>query len=285
MDRGAAERWIRRHVMPTGPIEPAKEQPWSTVLRVPTEGGAVWFKRCKSIWAFEARLTAALAARWPDRVPGVLAHDEERAWLLLRDAGTQVERLPDAHEVWLHAIRLYAELQRGEAAYTDDHLAHGVPDQRTATLPAQYAEMLERDELPWRGDQRERLRRFERRFGDLCTDLGDAATIQHDDLHIYNVYDGPRILDWGDSCIAHPFFSLVVTFMFVDAAGHDEIRAAYLEAYGADRDAFDLALRVGRIAHVFKWIRFREVLPDAMLREYDDGFVEWLAQAAAQTDE
>lgn len=256
-----------------------KDRPWSTVWRV---DGDLWLKQCKSIWRFEPKLTTALAARWPDRMPEVVEHGDD--WMLLRDAGAMIEDLPDAHDVWLEAIARYAELQRGEVAFVDEHLANGVPDDRTATLPEKYAAMLERDELPWRGDQRERLRRFERRFAQLCDELEDVASIQHDDLHIHNVYEGPRILDWGDSCVQHPFFSLVVTFVFVES-GQDEIRDAYLEAYGGDRATFDLALRIGRIAHIFKWIRFRDVLPPGELPSYDRWFVGWIDQAAAQTSE
>ena len=144
--------------------------------------------------------------------------------------------------------------------------------------------MLERDELPWPPGAREQLQDFEHRFAQLCDELEPLASVNHDDLHIHNVYEGPRILDWGDSCVSHPFFSLVVTFMFVET-GQDEIRDAYLEAYGGDRATFDLALRVGRIAHVFKWIRFRDVLPVEFLVEYDGWFVDWLQQAADQTSE
>ena len=79
---------------------------------------------------------------------------------------------------------------------------------------------------------------------------------------------------------------MVVTFMFVDAAEHDALRDAYLEAYDGDRATFDLALRVGRIAHVNKWIRFRDVLPPEELPSYDEHFATWwLEQAAAQTSE
>ena len=256
-----------------------KDMPWSTVWRV---DGGLWRKRCKSIWRFEPALTVALASRWPDRVAEVVEHGDD--WFVTRDAGTRVEKLPDAHEVWLEAIARYAELQRGEIAHVGEHLATGVPDQRLNVLPAQYRAMLEHGGIPWRPGQLDAMRRFESRFGILCDELEDVASINHDDLHIYNVYSGPRILDWGDSCVSHPFFSLVVTFVFVKD-GQDEIRDAYLEAYGGDRQTFDLALRLGRIAHVFKWMRFRDAMPPEELAEYDREFVDWLDQAVAQTTE
>ena len=47
---------------------------------------------------------------------------------------------------------------------------------------------------------------------------GVAETVQHDDLHLANVYERGgrfRLLDWGDTSIAHPFASLVVPFRFL----------------------------------------------------------------------
>src|SRR5207245_2331183 len=157
-DRTAAEDWIRAYVEPVGAIETAQDRPWSTVLRVPLAESVAWFKACAPVQAFEPRLTAGLFARWPDRVAEVLGHDEERAWLLLADAGTAIRALGNPPETWLVALPLYAELQRGEAAHVLEHLAHDVPDLRVATLPARYDDLLQHD-LPLEGDEIVRLRR------------------------------------------------------------------------------------------------------------------------------
>jgi aminoglycoside phosphotransferase (APT) family kinase protein len=101
-------------------------------------------------------------------------------------------------------------------------------------------------------------------------------TIQHDDLHQFNVYirDGrPRILDWGDSSVAHPYFSLVATLRHVDDRG---ITRAFLDAWDGDEDTLALALRVGRIAHTFK-LRPRGVP--------DDDWPRVVALAIDQTSE
>jgi hypothetical protein len=190
-------------------------------MRVPLTGDRfAWFKACAPVQAFEPRLTADLFGRWPDRVPEVLAYDEQRAWLLLADAGTPLRVLGNSPDAWLLALPLCAELQRGEAADAQDHLARGVPDLRLATLPARYAVLLERD-LPLEHDEIGRLRRFDSRFAELCGALAAydlPETVQHDDLHAANVYADRgrlRLLDWGDASISHPFASLVVTFRFL----------------------------------------------------------------------
>jgi len=297
MDRAAAERWIRGRVDPVGAIETAKERPWATVLRVPIADGVAWFKACGPVQAFEPRLTAELFARWPDRVPEVLGHDEQRAWLLLADAGTPIDLLGNPPEAWLAALPLYAELQRGEVAHAPDHLAHHVPDLRVATLPARYEDLLQH-ELPLERDEIGRLRGFAGRFAELCSEVAAhdvPETIQHDDLHMKNVYaDGERLrlLDWGDASISHPFASLVVTFRFLEEVNRlspadpwfAQLRDAYLEPWGRGlAGTFALAVRVGTFAHTFAWARQRDALPEQAREHFDGGFAIVLRRAIART--
>ena len=299
MDRVAAERWIREHVEPAGAIEVTHERPWSTVLRVPLADDVAWFKACAPVQAFEPRLTAELSARWPDRVTETLAHDEERAWLLLADAGTSLRELGNPPETWLRVLPLYAELQRGEAAHADDHVVHGVPDLRLATLPARYEGRL-RGDLPLEPDELRRLRDFGPRFAELCDELaehGVPETVQHDDLHHANVYvrdESTRVLDWGDTSIGHPFASLVVTFGFLEEVNalpppdpwFERLRDAYLEPWGSGLETtFALALRVGTFAYAIAWVRQRDQLTDASRRAFDKHFPGVLRRALARTQE
>ena len=298
MDRAIVDAWIRGRVDPVGPIETAHQEPWATVLRVPVAGGVAWFKACAPVQAFEPRLTAALFARWPDRVAEVLGWDRQRAWLLLADAGTPLGAVGNPPRAWLEALPRYAELQRGEAAHAREHLAHGVPDLRVATLPARYEELL-RPDLPLADEERGRLRGFAPRFAQLCGELAAhqvPETVQHDDLHMANVYVGGgrlRVLDWGDASISHPFVSLVVTFRFLEQRNRlapgdrwfARLRDAYLEPWGGGlAGVFPLALRVGAFAHTFAWTRQRDHLPEAARAEFDREFGVVLRRALAMTD-
>ena len=298
MDMAAAEAWIRAHVQPVGPIALDHARPWANVYRVPVEGGAVWFKSCAPVQAFEPRLTAQLFARWPDRVTEVLAHDESRRWLLLADAGKAVRDSGNPPEVWLAALPLYAELQRGEAAHATDHLTHGVPDLRLATLPGRYRNDLLRRDLPLSSDEMDRLREFAPRFTELCDALAEydlPDTIQHDDLHMANLFiEGPRmrLLDWGDASISHPFASLVVTYRFLEEFNKlsptdpwfMRLRDAYLEPWGRGlADAFALAMRVGAFAHAVAWLRQRDAF--GRLWNFDPGFAIVLRRALAYMSE
>lgn len=189
----AAEAWIRGHVESVLGTELVHARPWATVRRVQFSGGAAWFKACAPVQRFEPRLTAALAGRWPDRLPELLAWDDERAWLLLGDAGRPLG-FEGQRQQWLSILPSYAELQRGEAAHVDEHLDGGVPDRRLATFPALYEAMLARN-LPLAATEVSRLRTFAPRFSALCEELmaqGLPETVQHDDLHGANVYPRPQ---------------------------------------------------------------------------------------------
>jgi hypothetical protein len=273
------------------------EQSWATVVRVPVAGKrACWFKMCAPIQAFETRLTAELFTRWPDRVTEVIAQDEERSWLLLADAGTPLREIGNPPEAWLDVLPSYAELQRGEAVHAPEHLAHEVPDLRLRLLPERYEDLMRR-ELPLEPEERERVRALAPRFRTLCDQLaafGVPETIQHDDLHMANVYVEAgrfRVVDWGDTSISHPFASLVETFRFLeefnglssDDPWFARLRDAYLEAWDRDvRSALPLALKVGGLAHAIAWARQRDALPRQEQPEFDVWFSVVLRRALAE---
>jgi hypothetical protein len=294
VDIEGVHEWIRLYVEPMG-LEEARERPWSTVVRVPlASGGAVWFKACSVVQSFEPRLSAVLFSRWPDRVGEVVAYDEQRAWLLLRDAGTPLRAIGNPPEAWLTILPSYAELQRGEAAHASDHLRHGVPDLRIATVPSRFEDVL-REELPISSIDVARFRAFLPTLAALCAELtaaGVTASVQHDDLHFGNVFvngDVWLILDWGDASISHPFASAVVTFRFLEeqnglAPGSrwfKRLRDAYLEPWGRHQvETFELAQRVGIFAHVCAWARQRRFLSESDRAAFDNGFSVVLLRAS-----
>lgn len=297
MDLAAIEDWIRMRVQPTGPLEKVHERPWATVFRVPLADRNVWFKACAPVQRFEPRLTARLFARWPDLVTEVLGYDEERAWLLIADAGMPIRESGNPPEAWLAVLPLYAELQIGEASHAHDHLTHGVPDLRIASLPARYQDLLQHD-LPLASAEIDRLRTFAGRFDELCKELashGVGETIQHDDLHMANLFERGnrfRIVDWGDASISHPFSSLVVTFRFLEEFNKlpptdpwfGRLRDAYLEPWGKKlQGTFRLAMRVGTFAHACAWTRQRDALPSEAMAQFDIGFRGVLRRAIAYT--
>lgn len=251
-----------------GEIERRHVTAWSTVLRVLTEQGDLFFKANTAALAHEAAVVTLLAERRPDCIPAPLSCDLERGWMLMRDAGVRLRELIAAEQEmtrWLDVLPLYAGVQIDLTEDADALIGLGAPDLRLATLPARYEQLLDQLEgLP--SDELGRLRRSVPRIADMCAELagyGVPETIQHDDLDDEQIFlrNGRYLLlDWGDACVSHPFFSLSVTLEGVIAWGVDDIRGtvwtepfrdAYLAPFAQDLSRADLvaacstALRLG----------------------------------------
>jgi len=281
-----ATAWIRERVDVTGAIEQPHVRWWSTVLRVPTPDGDLFFKAVAPVHRFEAALTARLAELQPGRVTEVVAVDPGRGWFLMRDAGTRLRELletkADLHH-WERVLPEYARLQLEVAPHTDELLALGVPDERLAVLPRLFQELLATRPPGLTEDEYrqavEAVPRFEEMRQALAED-GLAETIQHDDLHDGQVFvrDGRYLVfDWGDSCISHPLLSLTVNLRSVawrldlEPGGPElrRLRAAYLEPFGRGPEIADVAYWAGTIARAIAWKRLVDPREPEFVSESD----------------
>lgn len=265
------------------------------MLRAPVRDGFVYFKACRPIQAFEPELTLALASRWPDLAPEVLAVDPGRSWLLTADAGAPIADIGNPPERWLEVLPRYAELQRGELQHARELPAMGVPDMRPDALPAQFDALLHR-RLPLDAVEVEDARRLRPRLQAMIrelTDTGIGNSIEHADLHLRSVFirEGHlRVLDWGDASVGHPFASLVVTFAVLreinglapDDPWFDRLRDAYLEPWGSGLvPAFDLAVRIGAVTRAIGWGRHWEAMGAGAFPAFDEQFPGVLRTAFA----
>jgi hypothetical protein len=279
----------------TGEIEQPHVRPWSTVLRVPTDGGDVWFKALAPGGAHDVAVTVALARMRPDLVLVPLAVDLDRSWMLLPDGGVRLrevlarERSPRR---WFELLPLYAGLQLESVPDVEMLLARGVPDFRLARLPG-LSENLGSQlglESPPRAS-----------VASLCEELaayGIPETIQHDDLHDGNVFvrgnGGHAVFDWGDSCITHPFASLVVCLRGVayrfelgeQDPDVERLRGVYLGAWrrfgtsSALNRAAELASAVGMLCRALTWWRVSCDSDETTKAEYAEGAREWYGEFA-----
>jgi hypothetical protein len=245
----------------TGEVEQPHVRLWSTVLRVPTQTGSVWFKANAPEFTHEMHVVDRVSHRVPDRVPPLLARDLDRGWMLMGDAGDRLREVVVAERSlarWHDVLGGAADVARALEVDVPDLLGAGVPDHRLATLADRYADLVERIEVePRFVDATAQVR-------DLVDELasyGLAETVQHDDLHDGQVFvkDGRNlILDWGDAVVSHPFFTLSVTLEGGVAWGLDDVEGSediwpyvdsYLAHYDPDRPelraAVPPALRLG----------------------------------------
>jgi hypothetical protein len=281
-----ATAWIRARVDLTGEIEQPHVRWWSTVLRVPTGDGDLFFKAVAPIHRFEAALTARLAELQPGRVTEVVDVDRERGWFLMRDAGTRLREVletpADLHH-WERVLPEYARLQLEVAPYADEFLALGTPDERLAVLPELFRELLATRPHGLTEDEYRQALDAVPRLEEMCLGLAEDGlpeTIQHDDLHDAQVFvrDGRYLVfDWGDSCVSHPLLSLTVLLrstawrLGLEPGGPElrRLRDVYLEPFGRGPEIAAVAYRVGTIARAIAWRRMVDPRELEFLSESD----------------
>jgi len=292
--RWAERRLAEREVHLTGKPDQFHVRSWSTVIRLPTDRGAVFFKAVWRPLPFEAGLTAAIAAWAPKDVAIPLAVDERRGWLLLEDGGQRLREILTKDRDTRHWHRIlpqYADLQLAVAPHVQQALRLGTPNRRAKALATQYVQLLERSPLLRVGLKDGVTNAQEQTLRDLVPQVRIWVeeisvvpdTIQHDDLHDGQVFvkDGRyRILDWGDACVSHPFLSMSVVERSVAYTlnlkpGFREItrlRDLYLEPFTAYaslarlRAIYPIAIRLGWISRALSWATLVPYLSEAEKR-------------------
>jgi phosphotransferase family enzyme len=304
--RAGADEWIEARLgelglTRAGPIEQPHVRAWSTVMRVPTGGGSVWFKANGPQQAYEAGVVRVLAERCPRQVPELLAVDEGRSWMLLADGGTRLRELLDGDPGlvrWETILPLHAELQIAASPARDELLAAGAPHRSLDALMGGLERLLADPEaLRPAVDEaltREEIERLERqvpRLADLCTRVGALElpeSINHGDLHDGQMLvrdDRYLFFDWGDASVTHPFFATVVPLRVLayklGIQQLDEplnrLRDAYLEPWTAFHSRGDLlgvyddAYRLGTLSRLLDWRDYVAVSPElALEHDYAD---------------
>ncbi len=223
----------------------------SWIVSVATSRGRVWIKHSYGLPPGEEVVLGALAERWADRLPTVVAR-----W----PGGFAAESLrgeelrPDAPlESWVRVARGLAELQAGEAAHADAWLAAGVRDRRPPAWGVAVRELLGSAAV---GELEPSLRKvFEECAAELvevyASGFGAAATLVPQDSGCCNVHldeRGPVFFDWSDVVVGHPMFSCDRLLDQVPAEHRESVIGAFLEPLGLERAEFD-AMRKSNVLH------------------------------------
>jgi hypothetical protein len=283
----------------TGPVEQYRNWCISSVLRAPTVSGHVYLKAASAHFGAEARITCALAQRFPASAPRVLAADLGRSWLLLDDVGDALRRsgVPVDVALWERALCRMGEMQRACAGQTAWLLAIGCADRRLARLREQIPSLLDAPETRAETDAAllARLAALVPEIQAACGALaacGIPETLLHGDLHAGNVgYKDGRlsIFDWTDAAVGHPFIDLL-TFLpsrprpgILDpAAVSRRLLEAYLQGWAAFapmdelRRAVELVQTVARLHHAQSYLQILRSVERADYWQFRGDIASWL---------
>lgn len=272
---GEARAWMWEQcaalaLEPVGEPELVEQWPLSSVVRLETAGGRIYFKASFSIFRHEPALTVALAERHPDLVTEPVAVDERRAWLLMRELrGSQ---LGDADAgTWSSGLRAIATIHRRSVDDLAELAQAGAVDRTLATLSRDLDAVLVAADLD--DDLRAGLDAVRARLERLPELLARGPlpeTLVHGDLHPWNLMldgDRLRIFDWSDACISYPLFDLA-TFLprAEDPAVRADLHDAYLDAWTDIapleelRALADDALPLAQVHHAESYLRILDAL-------------------------
>ena len=272
-----SDEMSRIGITATGPAEQLRSSERSSVLKARTDTGHVYFKAVPDMFRYEPALTRALSDRFPGRISAVLAVDADRHWMLMQDCGENDLSAYEDVAVWEAALRSYAEIQIEMARQADDLFALGCPDRRLDKLRLGIGPLLSDTPAMLPGTrwgltnvEIESLRTRESEFEAMCEALsgyGVPHSIEHGDFGYWQIIvDGDRrcFIDWSDSCVSHPFFSLAFILRELSfgapklVESQTLLRDAYLEVW-TEFESMD------RLIRAFELSRPLAVLHQAMI--------------------
>jgi hypothetical protein len=308
-----ARTWVhaeleRQDIYVTGLIEQPDVGLSSTVLRVPSTAGDIYFKACGPGFAHEPTLTESLWRWRPDCMPQVLAVEAQRGWMLTPDLGTALRSIIQPTRVlqhWRQVLPIYAEVQIDLVSRINEILELGGLDRRLTMLPDHYEQLLTDTEALRIGhsdglstEEYRSLRQFAPKFRAMCEQLAGyriPETLHHEDFHDANIFirnSHYTFADWGESGVAHPFFTLLVTSRVIawrlklaeDDPELVNLRDIYLEPWAPYESrenliaAFKLAYRVGMVCRALTWRRVLAGAEEPVRAEDAEAVPGWLLE-------
>jgi hypothetical protein len=231
-----------------GQVSQIKHWALSSVMRIETTKGAVFFKAAPSDAKIEPLLLARLAERWPTSIPVLLAHSPQNNWWLTEDLNAREgpDLTPDER---LACIELLARIQidagtdpsilRGLSInrYPLEHLAASIPSllgrlDRWKAVPANHEHWWPLDD-----EQQEAwcsigpsLVEHMQALASSTVALGLPLSLIHGDFHSGNMATRlgvPILHDWANGMITHPFFDLATVLK----SGDDDLAQSCLTTY------------------------------------------------------
>jgi hypothetical protein len=192
------------------------------LLRLETNGQAVWFKAVAEPNLREFPISVALSRLFPGFVPTVIAtHPTWHGWLTTEFQGATLDEFPDACG-WERAAQTLADLQIASVGMTDQLLEAGCRDLRASSLlrlvdpfiEAMSQVMEQQKKTPPPILRRKELQTLGTQIKDALSawaQLNIPETLGHLDFNPGNILCSAEqcvFLDWAEAYVGPPFLSL-----------------------------------------------------------------------------
>jgi hypothetical protein len=289
--------WIQTTLPDTERVDQYATWSVSSLLRIETEAGRYYFKAAPTIFGHEAVVTEILAQRFPDAIPGPIAIDRERGWMLTPDFGDQLVATMEP-SYWEGSLDALASLQRRSVTSVEFLLESGCQDRGPRMLQSQVEDLASEGSEHLSDELVRRLRAGLSRFHDLCEEVASAPipnTLVHGDLHADNIVisDGDYLIfDWTDACIAHPFIDAATFLRYAERASVDQAtcerwRDRYLRgweelaSYDVTSRLFELIEPLAAMHQVITYRWLLDSLDPSERWQFGSAMEDWLTRALA----
>jgi hypothetical protein len=261
----------------------------SVVLRVElADGECLFYKSVPPAFAPEAALTTWIANKLPQfgvegRGPKVVVCDHNKHAMLLRACvGTQLALLTDFAS-WQTALIHYGSMQLATTQEVEKLVGLGVPLRTLDWLEAAWKRLVLDDaslkpntHADFSDQEVTALRQLDERVvaGWIKTLKGFniPLTLEHGDFYSLNVFlgqSGTEVIDWTDSSVTHPFFSLATYLRSIDHTDgvkdvpdiREKLAKSYLSCWTryATLEALEAAIPdILGLSAVFQAVHYRE---------------------------
>jgi hypothetical protein len=221
-------RWASEYLLSHGYVitqvpEQIQATPWSTVTRFSTTNGYIYLKQTPLDLSLEAPIMQILRNHFHKNVPTIIAINVDLNCFLMKNGGNPLrDYLKEKFDpdLFSQAIKKYTDIQCAVENDIKTFLELGIPDWRLNNFPALYDELLchanflNHDGLT--NEDLQSLYESREKLITLCEKIAAykiRETIDHCDFHDNNILikNNSRnitIIDWGETVITHPFFSL-----------------------------------------------------------------------------
>ena len=256
-------------------ITPVRSWSISRVVRISagpaSSSERFYFKASPRFFSNEASVTAAVADRFPELSPRLVAVDRTRGWMLMEDLGDLTLGAADSPDLWREAMRALARVQIEYANDPGSLESLGLERRSTSAISGTLRQWVQnpRDLGLHYASQRTQsaLGRIEPHLDlvdQLCRKVestGLPQTLDHGDLDAGNMFvreESPVIMDWSDASISNPLFApALIPQVARDSSLADAFLAEWSEFFAMDRlqEAYEAAGPIAALERAFHYHR------------------------------